>query len=368
MTNTIIKKLEDPKVFDAFIQENMKLSTYKAEWKNEMPAPEYCAAKVYQAYLAEYGAAIVGSIVDKNAEKPTHQMPVAAELVGSIGRMADEWQMDNDRLSQFYYLEGRYHDKKASYSTSMREAEFRKLVQYLFDPFEKAIIAPHKRIDMLYFEGLFNGTQTVDATNNTKSHVSYSYDLGVTKFNATTAAWGETTATPIDDLQAVIDYAESKGKTVQRIRMSRSTFRKMCKSSQFAEAFTVKMGRVEVKSKFISPEDVNSYFESIMLPPIEVEKDRFATLGNGTSVNLTVNDRVVLQCAQSVAILKVSDPLEAIDKLPNKTYSTYDDNLVGFWRSDRGRFTDYEMWATPVFNGKNDYFILKTDEVEGKGE
>ena len=30
MTDSLILKLQEPKVFDAFIQENMKTSTYKA--------------------------------------------------------------------------------------------------------------------------------------------------------------------------------------------------------------------------------------------------------------------------------------------------------------------------------------------------
>jgi hypothetical protein len=362
MTDSLILKLQEPKVFDAFIQENMKLSTYKAEWKEEMGAPEYCAAKAYQAYLAEHTAAVVGSVIDKNAEKPTHQMPTAQELVGSIGRMGDEWQMDNDKLAQFYYLEGRYRDRSATYNDAQRVAEYEKLIKFLFDPFEKAVIAPQKRIDMLYFEGLFNGTQTVSRLNNTKSAVSYTYDLGIKKFTASVAAWGGVTATPIDDIQAVVDYASSVGKTVMKIRMSKSTFRKMCLSDQIKGQFTLKLGKVDVKPSAIGVADVNAYLESILLPTIQVEKDRFATLADGKSTNLTPDNKVVFQCAETVAVLKVSDPLEAIDKLPNKTYSTYDDNLVGFWRSDRGRFTDYEMWAQPVFTGKNDFYILEADK------
>lgn len=364
MTDSLLLKLQEPKFFDAFVQENMKLSTYKAEWKDEMGAPEYCAAKAYQAYLAEHTAAIVGSVIDKNAEKPTHQMPTAQELVGSIGRMGDEWQMDNDKLSQFYHLEGRYRDRYQNYNDSQRVAEWEKLVKYLFNPFEKAVIAPQKRIDMLYFEGLFNGTQTVSRINNTRSAVSYTYDLGVKKFVAKTAAWGSASATPIDDIQAIVDYAASMGKTVMKIRMSKGTFRKMCLSDQIKGQFTLKLGKVDVvKPSAISVADVNAYMESILMPTITVEKDRFATLANGQSTNLTPDNKVVFQCAETIAVLKVSDPLEAIDKLPNKTYSTYDDNLVGYWRSERGRFTDYEMWAQPVFTGKNDFFILEADKT-----
>lgn len=361
--DSILEKLKEPKFFDAFVQDNMKISTYKAEWKDENVPVEYCAAKVYQAYLAEHTAAMVGSVIDKNAEKPTHTMPTAEQLFGAIGRMGDEWQMDNDRLDQFLYLEGRYRDKRRNYTAAQDEAEFKKLVQFLFDPFEKAVIAPHKRLDLLYYEGLFNGTQTVSRTNNSKANVAYTYPLGVTSFKTITAAWGQSSATPIDDIQAVVDYCEAHGKTVQKIRMSKRTFRKMCKSSQIVSAFTLKLNKLDVKPAAVSVADVNAYFESILLPVITVEKDRFSTLANGTQTNLTVDERVVFQCAQSVAVMKISDPLEAIDPLPNKVYSTHDDNHVGYWRNEKGRFIDYEMWATPVFTGVNDFFILKTDEV-----
>ena len=90
MKDSIIEQLLEPKFFDAFIRENMKLSTYKAEWKNEMNT-EYEAAKVYQANVAEYAAAMVGSVIDGHAEKPTHQMPTLNQLSGSIAHMADEW-------------------------------------------------------------------------------------------------------------------------------------------------------------------------------------------------------------------------------------------------------------------------------------
>lgn len=366
MATQLIQKLLDQKVFDVFIQENMKQSTYKAEWKDEISQVDYCASKAYNAYLAETQAAIVGSVIEKNAEKPIHGMPSAKELVGTIGRMGDKWQMDNDRLDQYYYLQGRYNDKASDPAAIgfNEKTEKEKLIKFLFEPFEVAAIAPHKRLDMLYFEGLFQGTQTVSRSNNGKANVSYTYPLGVTTFSAKVAAWGNATATPIDDIQDVVDYCEAHGKEVRRIRMSKKTFRKMSKSDQFIKAFTLKLGKVDVKPAAISVDDVNAYLESISLPTITVEKNRFAKLADGADTNLTPDDRVVFQCAERVAVMKIADPLEAIDKLPNKVYSSVDDNLVGHWRGEGGRFYDYEMWATPVFTGKNDYFILKTDVVE----
>lgn len=364
--NSILKDIQNPKAFQAFIENGLKNTTYKALWKDEITQVDYEAAKQYKASLAEYGAAIVGSVISKNGEKPVHQMPDFNELIGSIGHYGDQWELDNDYLEQLYYLEGRYRNRVANYTEAQNRDEYDKLIEFAFRPFERAVIAPHKRLDMLYYEGLFNGTQTVSRQNNLKANVSYTFDLEVVKFKAKIAAWGEANSTPIDDLQEIVEYAESKGRDILRFRMSQKTFAKMCKSNQIKSTFKLDLGRVKVDSPvaMLSVQQVNTYLQSVNLPPISVEPNRFVELADHTSLNLTQHDRVVAQCAPTVAVMKISDPLELVDPLDGKTYSTHDDNLVGYWRDKTGRHTDYDMWAQPVFNGINNYFILKTDEVQ----
>lgn len=363
--NSILKAIQEPKAFQAYIEENMKTSTYKALWKDEITQIDYEAAKQYKANLAEYSAAMVGSVISKNGEKPVHQMPDFNELMGSIGHMGDEWELDNDYLEQLYYLEGRYRNRQAGYTEARNREEYDKLISYSFRPFEKAVIAPHKRIDMLYFEGLFKGTQTVSRQNNMKANISYTFDLNVKKFKAKIAAWGNATSAPFDDIREIADYAESKGRDIQRVRMSKKTFYKMCQSTQVKNAFKLDLGRVKTETvAILSAEQVNIYLTSVNLPTITIEPNRFVTLANGADFNMTAHDRVVFQCTPQVAIMKIADPLELTDPLPGKTYSTHDDNLVGYWRDKTGRHTDYDMWAQPVFNGVNNYYILQTDEVE----
>ena len=261
-------------------------------------------------------------------------------------------------------MEKRYADKSRNYTPEQRVAEYRKIVKYLFDPYEKAVIAPWKRIDISYYEGLFNGMQDVKLDNNSKSGVQYALDLGVKKFYAKTAAWGEANATPIADIEQICEYAETKGKPIVRIRMSRATYVKMCKASELQTKFVLKLSKADVnpaQPSIIPLNTLNEYFESIELPVIEIEKPKFVLLPNGNSMNMIPADRVCVMFAPRVAVLKVSEGVEAIDKLPNKQYSTYEDNLVGNYRTAEGRFVDYEMWATPVFTGKNDYAILVTN-------
>lgn len=365
--NSILKQIQEPRAFDAFVQEYMKTSTYKALWKDEISQIDYEAAKQYKATLAEYSAALAGSVISKNGEKPVHQMPDFGELLGSIGHYGDQWELDNDYLEQLNYLEGRFRNRRPNYTEEQNRAEYDKLITFAFRPFEKAVIAPQKRLDMLYFEGLFNGTQTVSRQNNLKANVSYKFDLDVKMFQCLkgSKAWGDADATPIADMRQVVKFAKSKGRTIQRVRMSEDTFYNMCQSDEIKSTFRLNLGQVTVQQAvpMLSVEQVNIYLRSVLLPTISIEPDRFVVLADGSSVNMTVDNRVVFQCATNVAVMKISDPLELVDPLPGKTYSTYDDNLVGYWRDNSGRHTDYDMWAQPVFTGINDYFILKTDEV-----
>ena len=360
--NSILKQLLDPKSFQTYIDENMKTSTYKALWKNEIKQIDYCGAKVYQANLAEYTAAMAGSVIAKNAAKPVHHMPDFGQLTGSIGRYGDEWELDNDYLDQMHQLEGRYRDVSGrNYTQAQLNEQYDKLIAYSFRPFERAVIAPHKRLDMLYFEGLYKGTQTVSRTNNAKANVSYTFDLGIKQLTVTTN-WGEDASTPFADIKMLKDEAKKKGRKILKLRMSESTFYKMCKAKEIKNTFKLNLGAIQLKPAvpMLTTEQINTYLRSILLPTIQIDEDQFVILPDGSTVNLIADDRVVAQCADMVAVMKISDPLELTDPIPQRSYSSHDDNLVGYWRDNTGYHVNYDMWAQPVFNGLNDLFILKT--------
>ena len=360
--NSILKQLLDPKSFQTYIDENMKTSTYKALWKNEIKQVDYCAAKVYQANLAEYTAAMVGSVIAKNAAKPVHHMPDFGQLTGSIGRMGDEWELDNEYLDQMHQLEGRYLDVAGrNYTQAQLNAQYDKLIKYSFRPFERAVIAPHKRLDMLYYEGLYTGKQTVSRTNNAKANVSYTFDLGIKQLTVSTN-WGDENATPIADIKMLKDEAKKKGRKILKLRMSENTFYKMCKAKEIKDTFKLNLGTVQLNPAvpMLTVDQINTYLRSVLLPVIQIDEDQFVTLADGSTVNLIVDDRVIAQCADNVAVMKISDPLELKDPIPNVSYSSHDDNLVSYWRDNTGYHVNNDMWAQPIFNGLNDLYILKT--------
>ncbi len=366
---TILEQIQKPKAFDAFINENMKISTYKVGWDQEMDV-EYEPSETFQAATADYAAAMLGTVVGPNSGKPKRDMPSIGEIQGTISRMADEWQMDNVRLRRYMWMEDRFRSKSATMSDESKKEQFAKLVKYLFNPYETASIAPHRRILAQYWEGFSDGQVTLTKTNNSGGVVwSTGLSNGIEKKNlrSTDVVWSDATLETMDVI-AVIQYlediADAKGKVIVKFRVSKKTASLICRCKQFKELIGLNVGRIKTtQTPGIGLSDINLYLTSLDHAPIEVISDK-GILNTGTAISMFKDNRLVAQCADRVAILKATEPLEQIDPVPNKVYSTYKDNLVSQWRNDNGRFIAYEMYAYPVFTGRNDVFILDVSQKD----
>lgn len=366
---TILETIQNKKAFDAFINENMKTSTYKVGWDNEMTV-EYEASKTYQAMTADYAAAMLGTVIDKNAGRPKRNMPSIGDLIGSIARMGDEWQIDNDRLERYYYMENRFRSKMKDLTEEQKKEQYKAIVKYLFDPYEKAAIAPHRRILAQYWEGLSDGQITLTVTNNKGGVVwsgGLSTGISVSKLASGAVVWNTTNIATIDVLGAIQyleDIADTAGRTVQKFRVSKATASLICQSKQMANLIGVTLGKIKTATTpILSIDLVNEYLTGMSHAPIEVISDK-GILQTGSAISMFKDGRLVAQCAEKVAVLKVSDPLETVDPVPNKVYTSYFDNLISQWRNEQGRYVAYEMFGFPVFTGRKDVFILDVTQTD----
>lgn len=366
---TILETIQNQRAFDAFVNENMKTSTYKIGWDKEMSV-EYEASKNWAAATADYAAAMLGTVIDKNSPRPKRDMPSIGELSGTLARMGDEWQIDNDRLERLYYMESRYRDRAGTLSNEQKAVQYAKIVKYLFNPYELAAIAPHRRILAQYLEGLSDGQITLTKTNNAGGVVwSAAIANGISKANlrSTDVVWSTATLATMDIL-SVLQYAEdtadAAGKTVIRHRVSKATAALITQSTQMKNLIGLQFGKIKTAtSPVLGIDMINEYLSVAGLAPVEVVNEK-GILNTGTSVSLFKDGRLVSQCAPQVAVLKVSDPLEALDPIPNKVYTSFNDNLISQWRNDQGRYVGYEMYAFPAFTGKNDVFILDVTQKD----
>lgn len=369
----IIDLLNTKEDFQVFIDENMKLSTYVPLWKKEISEVEFSANQNFSTYTAEYGKAIAASMIEKNAEKPLLNYPTAGKISGSIGRMGNRWQLDNDRLRTMYEMEGRFRDRSASYTAERRSAEWLKLVKFFFDSFEMAAIAPHKRLDLLVYEGISNGTLTIELANNPLGIQYDPIDLGVKKFGTLGAVWNQQNAINgtmhgMQDLRAFQDLMQASGRSVIKFRMTRVTFNQLAYSFQYNDSIKLNLGKISMNPEVgLSLADVNTILAGADIAPIQLESQIIA-IDEDTDVNAFHDNRIVAVLGENVAKMIVSEPLEAIDPVPGKIYTQYEDNWISSYRDNNGRYVENEMWASPIFSNTRNIGILKTDRTQAQVE
>lgn len=366
---TILETIQNPRAFDAFINENMKTSTYQIGWNKEMDT-EFESSTNWSAATADYAAAMLGTVIADNASRPKRNMPSIGEISGSLGRIADEWQMDNERLRRYYTMEERFKARAKNLTNETKAAEFAKIVKYLFNPYELAAIAPHRRILAQYLEGLSNGEVTLTKTNNEGGIVwskAISVGIAKSKLRSTDVVWSKANLATMDVL-SVLQYAEEKatekGKAVIKHRMSKATAALVMQCNQLKNLIGLSAGNLKTNtSPVLGLDTINNYLTMVGIAPIEVVNE-YGIMPSGAGYSMFKEGRIVSQCANRVAVLKYTDPLESIDPVPNKVYTNFNDNLISQWRNDNGRYIAYEMFAFPAFVGKNDVFILDVTAKE----
>lgn len=369
MAKTIIEEIQDQKNFGAFVNGNMKTSTYQIGWNAEMDV-EYEPSKSFKDATVDYAAAMLGTVIDKNANRPKRDMPNIGEVSGTLARMGDEWQMDNDRLEKYYYMEQRFRQRMTNLTKEQQGVEYAKLVKYLFNPYELAAIAPHRRILAQYMEGLSDGQVTLTKTNNAGGVVwSAALANGIVKKNlrSTDVVWSAANLATMDVLkvlQYAEDIADAAGKTILKFRVSKTTAALICQCTQLKGLIGQTLGTIKTTSSpILSIETINMYLIANQRAPIEVVNAK-GVLNTGTAVSMFKDYRLVAQYAPKVAVLKVADSIEMVDPVPNKIYTTYFDNLISQWRNDNGRYIGYEMFAFPAFTGRNDVSIIDVSQTD----
>lgn len=359
----------DGQNFQAFINAQTALDQYSPAYLNETTL-EYTEFKQFSELRNASANLIMGSVIEKNADKPIQELPNFGKISGSLGRMGDRFQWDNDKLERYLAMERRLRRdlQNGRIPESNRIQSMQPVARNLFEVgFKMAAYAPHLRLDHLWFQGYTLGEISITLDNNPKG-VQYSFPTGVKKRllpASAPAIWGQPTATPLMDIKAEVNRLNGIGKRVTSIEMNTATLNKMVVSNAIVQTFTINNGnRGNVKGgSLIGVDVINTHLQINGLPTITLKDNFILNPDRQSSNNSFEDDRVVFITNNAVkGKVLFTDPLEAEDPHPNKVYSYYRENLLSQYRTEQGRFIEYEMFALPVFTGEEDIYVLNVGQ------
>jgi hypothetical protein len=327
---------------------------FKLKFTNEL---------TWRSFLAENRTTTAATVIDPNSPTPSRVRKPIGQISGSIPAIGEKYVMDPNDLRTYLQLVR---------NPSPNVDQMQMLVQLLYDDTSAAIMAPHKRLDMIVLEAMSTGKIKWDSTSN-PGGTQFEFELGI-ETKGVTSDWtdGGTDHDPLKDIKRVIDYGKSKGVKYNYIKMTQKTFDDMIASEKFqkvAPIIRTALGgnTVEFASQIITLDMVNGYFKTINYPPIElidVQINVQTRAGDISMIEPFADNRVTFMNSENLGHLFHTWDTEEVKPQSNKTYAKAKNVLVSKYSKDGEEITEGKLLAFPAFSNMEMMAILKTDTIE----
>ncbi len=246
-----------------------------------------------------------------------------------------------------------------------KEAE---IVKKLFRDAVDGVKGVHERLDMMFLEALSTGVTLVD--ENTNNGTGVRVDFGIPQgnfFGATNKSWADADATPISDIENVVENARNKGHILKYLFIDKITYNAFKMNAQVKEAFA---GSLKVNKDLIfriSREDLQSYVsEEFGLNVIVIDKVcQIEKGGKRTAVEPWKRGNVSFTTSLDLGTLTYGELAEVDHPVDGVEYSLVDNFiLVSMFRSNNPlkENTSVQALAIPVLDNVDGIYILDTNE------
>lgn len=303
------------------------------------------------------------SVVDRNGKTPLRSRPNSGLYSGTIPAIKEKFAMNEDDYRNLLTMQA---------LGTVNDAQ---LVSLIFNDLKNAGESAHKRIDMMCLEAISTGKITLDINNNPDGLVlSSSVDLLMPSENKSDAAidWSTSaTATPITDINTVIETATAKGISFAKILMSRTVWLKFIKAKEVTDTmvgyfYGPKPGSGFNPTAVTTLDNVNTYLQANQLPVIEIVNKPFSVEKDGVlgTVKPFSESNVSFIPSGSLGVIKQAQAIEEIAPIDQINYAQLDGALLSKWRENEPyqEFTKVEWNAFPAFEAIDQTYLLSTNK------
>lgn len=328
-------------------------------WKNYFDWAPTTTSLSFSTAIGRSRIEAAASVVDRNSSAPLRSRAQLERLTGNVPAIKEAFKMTEEDYRNYLTIQA------MSLSDGAKKAQ---MLDLMFGDIKKASEAPQKRLDIMVLQALSTGKVSINATNNPDGIVTGDIDLlmPTDNFKKVVEKWSVSAdATPITDIKTIVEAAEAKGITFEKMLMSRNTFWKLQKCDE-----TIKMlggfFRLKTTEKIAATQSqVNEFLSAHGFPVIElvnvtvgIEKDgAISTLKpwNDTSVTFVPSGKL--------GIIHNAFSIEQMKPVQNVSYAVNDKVLVSkYLKNDPwGEFTGCELNAFPGVEAIDTMFILDVE-------
>jgi len=312
-------------------------------------------------YVSVLGSSTIeaaASIIARGSSAPLRSRDTISKLSGEIPAIAEKFKMDESDYRNFYALQQLPLEENA---------KKQQLLDLLFGDVRKAGNSAHKKVDMMALEAVSTGKITISLSNNPDGYVATTaLDLGMPTGNKQNAAvnWATSaTATPITDIQTIVELGEGEGKMFEKILMSRAVWLKFAACTQVINSL-VSFNQLQKGAAVATLDRVNNYLQAMQLPVIEIVNEQISVESDGTKTATKPFSQTNAVFVPAGPLGKIHNALaqEQLTPVGNVSYATFNRALISKWSQNEpfGEYTKVEFNAFPGFEAVENVYLLST--------
>ena len=302
---------------------------------------------------------VAADVVAMDSSLPLKKRSTISRASGDVAKIGMKLQLKEKQISDIMVMQ----------SKGQQEAD---IARRVLDNVPKVISGIHTRVEIMFEQALSSGQVLVESDNE---GVGIRVDFGYkneNRFHATTYAWGNENATPLDDMRQLFDAAAANSDTISDMWLSEDYFNKARKSQQVKELVAANNNQVITASSSLpvpnrskTLEALNDEFSCtfhIINNSYKVENKN----GVQTPVKPWVQANVVGTPSAVVGRLVYGTLAEDLNRVAGVTYSKSGYILVSEYSHNEpslAEFTAAQALAMPVIDDGEHIYVLHADST-----
>lgn len=297
-------------------------------------------------YVSAIGRARIeaaASVVDRDSATPLRTRQGLEKLSGEIPAISSMIPLKQSDYRDFLAIQSM---PGVTDSEKLNQA-----LDLIWGDVKKVGDAPHKRIDAMVLQAVSTGKIKIDITNNPDGIVTEDIDLLMPAANKKTAAvtWATAaTATPLTDIEGVVNEFKQKGISFAKVQMSYALWLKFKKTKEVLDTLQAyyygpKPGAGFNPIAISTQEKVNEYMTANKLPVIEIVDQSIGVEKDGviTPTNFFDENNCSFIPAGKIGVIKSALDIEKMRPVEHVVYADYRGVLISKWSQNEpwGEFT-----------------------------
>ena len=316
---------------------------------------QFSADGKWASILAKY-TQVAADVVSLDSELPLKARDTVEHISGDIPKLG----------VKRYLTEKDIKDIQAMIAQGQ---PINRVVERIFRDLPWAIQAVYERVEDIFLAEMSTGIGLSTRSNGTGVRIDVKYKAE-NQFFAKAATWATnpSTATPIEDIQAVVDKAEEDGNVISDLYLDDFALRALYKCDEMKQRYAFLVDFVGATIPALSFDKLNQVFEDEWNITLHRVRRKVRTEINGVQQSHSpwAEGRLVFVCDNRIGDLVWTDCVEMTRPVAGVLYQTADEFILAsqYAKNDPYReFTSSQAMVVPIINSVDRIYTLDPKNV-----